>query len=174
MYCTKCSEEIAPSRAEDVLDENRDCMLCGLPKVCPKCSREQEKRFADFPLIVCMDCIGEADEYLKRIDEVSASINAIMRHREENGFVPEELVMDATMQDRDAPKVRLTPSLKLKLDPVPMVFAVYVLSRKQGDPTSAVVDYVPLCPSAIKRTMSKALREVSKNLGVRLSMPEMN
>ena len=170
-YCAKCVEEIKPNAPEEVLDENGDCLICGMPKVCPNCSHEQEVRFADFPLIVCMDCVHEADAYLQRMDEVNESVNQILRGREEMGFTPDELIIDATMQDRPMWPIKLKPGIVIKLEPVPMVFAVGVVSHK-GE--KALLDFVPLCPSAMKRLLAKSLREAAPKLGTRLTIPQVN
>ena len=77
-YCKKCSDEAREQgvKPEDILDENRECVLCGEPTICPVCSREQDARFGDFPLMVCMACIAKADRYLSGIDEVNEDINS--------------------------------------------------------------------------------------------------
>jgi hypothetical protein len=142
-----------------------------MPKVCPNCSREQEARFAYFPLILCMDCVHEADAYLQRMDEVNESVNQIIRGHEEMGYAPDELVMDATLQDRDMAPIKLKQEIVISLEPIPMVFGVGEFSRKGEE---GILDFVPLCPAALKRLLASSLREVVSKLGTRLTIQRVN
>jgi hypothetical protein len=156
-YCKKCSDEVRQHDVEpiDILDRNTECILCGKPKVCPKCSHEQDERFGDFPLFVCMDCIAEADRYLLGIAEVNQDINSTLRLREAQGWTPDHLVIDATLQDRGLHSMSLKPGVTLDIKPVPMVFAVVVICKRG---TEVHLDFVELCPAPLRSLMMESLQ----------------
>lgn len=155
-YCKKCSDEVREPglNPADILDKNRKCMLCGEPKICPACGQGQDEILGDLPLTVCMDCIGEGDRYMRRIDEVNQNINSTLRLREAEGWTPDSLVFNATMAGSELRSQALKPGLVIKLEPVP-IFAVAVLFKRG---TEARLDPVELCPASMRRHLLTAFR----------------
>lgn len=169
-FCNKCSEEVRRQHGvepADILDENRECILCGEPKVCPVCAHEQDGRYGDSPLLVCMDCIAEADRYLLGIDDVNQEINSSLRSREAQGWTPSSLVVDAISQDRGLVNVAVNPGEQIVLEPEPMVFAVAILFRK-GE--KAQLDFVALCPVALRRQFHEAIEREGSINGIALKL----
>jgi hypothetical protein len=74
--------------------------------------------------------IDEANRFLSRIDDIAQFINGTVRMREARGWTS-ALVLDATMRGGDVKEIPITPGSELiRLEPVPMVFAVAIVSRK--------------------------------------------
>lgn len=167
-YCPECAEEIRKlgEQPERILDPNLRCACCGRESVCPNYCGTEERPNRE---IFCRECLDEMDAYLSRIAEVNKEINAVLRQREKEGWTPVTLVIDANFVDRGVREMQLRRGMTLNLLPEPLVFAVAIVSERPAKTKmmpEATLDFVSLCPSAIKRLLQSSLRHAAADTGV--------